>query len=133
MARAGVEPAASLVLSEGGLPIAYRARGDLGGSRTHNAPAIEPLCPLAYQVPPLPEPVTIHPDALPRSGSGSRLHLNTHAGQPLFAESRLETGCETVDAKGIEPVNQLRGTDLNRRHPGSEPGVLPLNYPAVEQ
>ena len=28
---------------------------------------------------------------------------------------------------------KLRGMDLNHRHPGSEPGVLPLNYPAKSQ
>ena len=37
MAQEGLEPSASLVLSESGLPIAYRANGDgaQGGIRTH--------------------------------------------------------------------------------------------------
>src|SRR4051812_29997340 len=47
MAQEGFEPSASLVLSESGLPIAYRAGKDLypgpttqGGSRTHRRPGL---------------------------------------------------------------------------------------------
>ena len=56
MAQEGVEPSASLVLSEGGLPIAYRAgTADIdrpstqGGIRTHRRPGLSRAArPLAY-------------------------------------------------------------------------------------
>src|SRR3954452_2491817 len=56
MAQEGVEPSASLVLSESGLPIAYRAGRDLNpgattqrGSRTHRRPGLSRAArPLAY-------------------------------------------------------------------------------------
>ena len=34
------------------------------------------------------------------------------------------------DVRFTTRARKLRGMDLNHRHPGSEPGVLPLNYPA---
>ena len=56
MAQEGVEPSASLVLSESGLPIAYRAAEHLhpcpstqGGIRTHRRPGLSRAArPLAY-------------------------------------------------------------------------------------
>src|SRR5262249_34992487 len=39
----------------------------------------------------------------------------------------LKVRCSAI----LSYTRELRGLDLNQQHPGSEPGVLPLNYPGV--
>ena len=73
MAQEGFEPSASLVLSESGLPVAYRAEhlhpdasnpGTQGGSRTHRRPGLSRAAqPLAYLGPSRRKPWDSNPQA----------------------------------------------------------------------
>jgi hypothetical protein len=119
MAQEGVEPSASLVLSESGLPVAYRAGRDLnpgpttqGGIRTHRRPGLSRAArPLAYLGDSERKPWDSNPRAAPRP-------------PPAF---------KTGPSSG-RMASKFRGLDSNPRPPRSGRGVTTVsNCPGVRE
>src|SRR6516164_9683585 len=124
MAQEGVEPSASLVLSESGLPIAYRAGRVLnpgattqGGSRTHRRPG------LSRAARPVGVPGRVAAEAVglePTSGPRPPPDFKTGPSSGRMASVRLEP--------------EFRGLDSNQRPPRSERGVTTgSNCPGVRE
>src|SRR5262249_6628421 len=113
MAQEGVEPSASLVLSESSLPIAYRAGRDLnpgattqGGSRTHRRPGLSRAArPLGVPGRLAAEAVGLEPTSGPRP-------------QPVF-----KTGPSSGRMASVRLEPEFRGLESNQRPPRSERGV----------
>ena len=124
MAQEGVEPSASLVLSESGLPVAYRAGEDLnpgtstqGGIRTHRRPGLSRAArPLAYLGDVEAEAVGLEPTSGPRP-------------PPVF-----KTGPSSGRMASVRASTEFRGLESNQRPPRSERGVTTTsNCPGVRE
>ena len=124
MAQEGVEPSASLVLSESGLPIAYRAenrcthrRSAQGGSRTHKHPGLSQAAqPVGVPGRVAAEAVGLEPTSGPRP-------------PPVF-----KTGPSSGRMASVRLEPEFRGLDSNQRPPRSERGVTTdSNCPGVRE
>ena len=124
MAQEGVEPSASLVLSESGLPVAYRAGRGLnpgattqGGIRTHRRPGLSRAArPVGVPGRVAAEAVGLEPTSGPRP-------------PPVF-----RTGPSSGRMASVRLDSEFRGLDSNQRPPRSERGVTTTsNCPGVRE
>jgi hypothetical protein len=126
----GIEPTASLVLSQGGLPVAYRAMCLLCPKQESNLQSLgfKPSRSASWRIraqvvpdglePPLPGcgpgVVAARPRDCLIGAEAARLELATVLPAPVF---------KTGSSSGRMTSVKFRGLESNQRPPGSEPGV----------